>query len=232
MRTEVRKQKTEGRQRLGFWLVAGLALMMGMAATSYGRSHGSVAAGLGATITLRVFNYAGASAGVIAQAEKEADYILGQAGVKMVWWDCLAKNAEPGCSGVFGPNDLTLRILPGEPKGLAALPEDTFGFALLPSAATVYASRVEILASSIDADQEYPTLLGDVMAHEVGHLLLGSSSHSQTGIMQAQWQTQTLRQGIKRLLHFTPEQASELRIRAHERWGGLRTEARANTSRH
>jgi len=217
MKTQSKKQKAESRKGLGFWLVVLLALVVEMPTPSYGRSHGSVATGLDPTITLRVFNYAGGTTGVIAKAEREAGYVFEQAGVSVLWWDCLAKNAEPGCTGPFGTYDLTLRILPGEPKNEPGLPEDTFGFALFPSAATVYSSRLEAHAASIDATLDYATLLGDVMAHEVGHLLLGPGHHSKTGIMQAHWQEQTLRDGIKRMLHFTPEQANRIRTEVSSR---------------
>jgi hypothetical protein len=51
--------------------------------------------------------------------------------------------------------------------------------------------------------------LGHVMAHEVGHLLLGAHSHSRTGLMSADWlpldpHVQTL----------TAEQAGVIRRRA------------------
>jgi hypothetical protein len=36
-------------------------------------------------------------------------------------------------------------------------------------------------------------LLGNVLAHEVGHLLLGSKSHSVSGIMAAHWNGEELR---------------------------------------
>ena len=35
---------------------------------------------------------------------------------------------------------------------------------------------------------EIPIILGCVITHEVGHLLLGSNSHSGSEIMQGQWE--------------------------------------------
>jgi hypothetical protein len=55
------------------------------------------------------------------------------------------------------------------------------------------------------------------MVHELGHLLLGSGSHSPTGIMQPVWQSQILLQGLRRALHFTPEQARRIRAEASSR---------------
>ncbi len=41
-------------------------------------------------------------------------------------------------------------------------------------------------------------ILGNVMAHELGHLLLGSNSHTATGIMRARWQGEELRRAGER----------------------------------
>ena len=221
MKAGGRKQKAGGSERtrtrgqgLGLALAAGVALTVGMAAPFYGRSQSSVATGPEPTITLRVFNYAGLSRGVMAHAQEEVSFVFGEAGVKVIWWDCLARSAEPGCSEPLSPYHLILRVLPGEPKRQAALPDGTFGSAAIPSFASVYPAQVEMLATS---DQEYGTLLGDARVHELGHLLLGSGSHSPTGIMQPVWQSQILLLGLRRGLHFTPEQARRIRVEASSR---------------
>jgi type IV secretory pathway TraG/TraD family ATPase VirD4 len=50
-----------------------------------------------------------------------------------------------------------------------------------------------------------------VIAHEVGHLLLGSNSHSQSGIMIAQWHPAELQKLSMGRLLFTPDQIQKLR---------------------
>jgi hypothetical protein len=54
-------------------------------------------------------------------------------------------------------------------------------------------------------------ILGNVMAHELGHLLLGSSSHAGMGIMRAHWQGEELRRLSRGSLSFTNEQADHMR---------------------
>ena len=54
-------------------------------------------------------------------------------------------------------------------------------------------------------------ILGNVMAHELGHLLLGSNSHSGAGIMRAHWQGEELHRLSRGSLWFTSEQASHMR---------------------
>ena len=53
--------------------------------------------------------------------------------------------------------------------------------------------------------------LGNVMAHELGHLLLGSNSHASTGIMRAHWQGEELRHLSWGRLSFTNQQADHMR---------------------
>ena len=56
-------------------------------------------------------------------------------------------------------------------------------------------------------------MFGSVMAHELGHLLLGLNSHSVKGLMRARWGRDELqRMGMGTLL-FLPEQGKRMRAR-------------------
>jgi hypothetical protein len=61
-------------------------------------------------------------------------------------------------------------------------------------------------------------LLADVMAHEIGHLLLGSTSHSASGIMCAHWNYEELRKVSEGAMSFIPSQSRIMRdrLRAHQ----------------
>jgi len=65
------------------------------------------------------------------------------------------------------------------------------------------------------AAQQYRTdvskLLGYVMAHELGHILLAEGSHSPTGIMSARWGHFKLDLVAETFLRFTKEQAESIR---------------------
>ena len=54
-------------------------------------------------------------------------------------------------------------------------------------------------------------LLGCVIVHELGHLLLGRDSHSATGLMSAVWQVNELRQASQGILFFTDNQQNRIR---------------------
>jgi hypothetical protein len=57
-------------------------------------------------------------------------------------------------------------------------------------------------------------ILGCAIAHELGHLLLGTNSHSGKGIMQRQWESNQFRQLMTGSLLFTTAQAQLMRAGA------------------
>jgi len=171
---------------------------------------------LSPTVTLLVYNNAQAPAATLAQAELEAGRILGEAGVRAVWLDCLGRHtgADPQglCSKAREPADVVLRLLPGPaPNGF----QDTlFGITFLPTLASVYYEYAVRLAK---IDKEVPTILGCAIAHEVGHLLLGPSSHSAGGIMRGEWGPKEFQLALMGRLLFVSEQAKLIRAEARRR---------------
>ena len=57
--------------------------------------------------------------------------------------------------------------------------------------ATIYVERVEWLSSAARVDPR--PLLGRAIAHEVGHLLLGTNGHTDAGLMRPVWSCDALR---------------------------------------
>jgi hypothetical protein len=61
------------------------------------------------------------------------------------------------------------------------------------------------------ASTSWPTLLGRAIAHEIGHLLLGSADHPRLGLMRALWSHDELR-GLKPAhWGFSPREAAQMR---------------------
>lgn len=56
-----------------------------------------------------------------------------------------------------------------------------------------------------------PTLLGHVIAHEIGHLLLGTNAHSRMGIMRSQWHDEEVRSIAMGRLLFASTQVESLK---------------------
>jgi hypothetical protein len=92
---------------------------------------------------------------------------------------------------------------------------DTFGISevysdRIGSLSYVFYDRVVEQTENLDLRA---VLLGHLMAHETGHLLLGPNSHSPKGIMCAVWRPEELRNAAQGVLLFTPEQSKLLRAK-------------------
>jgi len=77
--------------------------------------------------------------------------------------------------------------------------------------ADIFFNRVQAASGTPELDTAQ--LLGAVTAHELGHLLLGSRSHSAYGIMKPLWQKECLRRIWMGSLLFTREQAQAMQRR-------------------
>jgi hypothetical protein len=174
------------------------------------------ASGSDLQITIRLFDYAGIQPGAVAVAGHTAGETLRHAGIQVRWHSCPVRGqpgtALPDCE----TNDaihLVVGILPEPmPRKIATAPQQ-FGVAILsrtglPVHAYVFLDRVENLAKAETAP--WPQLLGTLIAHEVGHLLLGDSSHYPVGIMRACWRSEEIKLARMGSLTFTPHQARRI----------------------
>ena len=108
--------------------------------------------------------------------------------------------------------------------------QESFGFALYPddgsfaTVANVFAHDAEQLAGRRGMRQG--VILGHLMAHEVGHLLVGAGSHSAVGIMHVPWhlkELEIIRQGA---MTFTPKEAERMRTNIRVRMAGRKRRRR------
>jgi hypothetical protein len=150
----------------------------------------------------------------VARAEAEASAIFARAGVTLVWASCGGPSPEPLCRRVTGPAAVNLRLIPARlaPRDL---PRDVFGFALMSTSggfartANVYYDRVGAVADG--RKYRCAVLLGAVIAHELGHLLLGQGSHSKSGLMSLPWDPALLTQANRGMLSFAAREAVRIR---------------------
>jgi hypothetical protein len=170
-------------------------------------------------IPVLVYNYAEVAPGILAGAEHQADRILNQAGVRAVWFDCSVKHAkfdeESICRSGWGYQSIGLRLLSRHIP--TRFHDFTFGFAVSPGLASVYYGDAALMAERQQLRSELPLLLGCLMVHEIGHLLLNSRDHSAIGVMQAYWGPTQLQQSLTGLMTFTPAQSRLIREQVQTR---------------
>ncbi len=171
-------------------------------------------------ITISVYNHAEVSPETLTAAEHVAWEIFRRAGIAAVWAHCRVSEAEAprdqGCEEPLSPAHLVLRILPQTMSAHFPFSSSTFGAAMLSPEGTgyygyVFQDRVEQLVR--DSHVNRSEILGHVVAHEIGHLLLGSNAHSNTGIMCANWYGKQLRSAAMGTLLFTPQESQVIRAK-------------------
>jgi len=87
------------------------------------------------------------------------------------------------------PAEIVMRVIVAPP----VLPFGSLGFSVVDverrtgTLATVFVDRVRALSALAGADSGL--LLGRAMAHEIGHLLLGTTHHADRGLMRGLWTT-------------------------------------------
>ncbi len=181
-------------------------------------------AGPSLRINVRVFNYAQVSPETWNLAQEVAARILYQTGIETHWLQCSlaseGKLTPAACEQPAEPSDLVLRLVPVSAATRAHFGYGTLGIAAqpekgTPGSASVFFSRVEELAKGGTAS--VPVILGHAAAHEIGHLLLGSNSHSPLGLMRARWSRQDLQNAAAGSLLFMPGQAEAVRACALSR---------------
>jgi len=166
-------------------------------------------------LKVSVFNDAVVAQPALQAAEARAKAVLGEAGIALTWLDCGTPgrwHRELGCRDVAFPAHLSVRLVAGR----KVVSEDTFGQSFLNEQgegnyANVYwtpLSSSKVLDLIGEGD-----LLGLVVVHELGHLLLGKDSHSSEGLMRGRWEAAELREAAKGKLLFSKSEAERMRVR-------------------
>jgi hypothetical protein len=191
--------------------------MMFLVAASLGFSQTPAAVAPKAEITIFVYDYAHVSPELLAVAEEDARRIFRQAGVGTVWATCLPKpeKVQPGDCYSVDASHLMLKILPHAINPQVRDRPDVLGTALVDDKGLGYYAYVfyDAVQRVVEEQKLAHALLGDVLAHEIGHLLLGSNSHSVSGIMSAHWHGEELRRISEATMLFTPSQSRTLKDR-------------------
>ena len=165
-------------------------------------------------ITVAIYDDLHLSLQILAAAQDEAMRIYRKAGVTTSWIVCKSSTMEVDlrCQDLPSATHLNLRIVQHASKASDGI----FGVAFLSAEGT--GAYTDVSYNSVEElDREWHVgvagVLGHVMAHEIGHLLLGSNAHSRQGIMCPSWHRDELRRASMGALLFSEEQARFMRER-------------------
>ena len=180
-------------------------------------SH-SAAAQADLAVVVRTYDYTDGSLDRLSAARKEAEGIFRKAHISVRWMDCEVPNRRGGATctePLVAGRDLMMRLLDrGDNQRENAPRAVGLGESLVDRERssgvlmTLDLSAIRSVAAETAVD--IPTLLGRAIAHEIGHLLLGSSSHPRDGLMRALWSQEELR-GLKPAYWgFSPREAAQM----------------------
>src|SRR5438270_1749888 len=175
-------------------------------------------------LPIRVFNVAKVPRRDLSRAEVEVTRVFAEADMEVLWaegalddrasliTDFSASNTLAiGCKVASHAHDVSIRLLPRAPHGVAI---GTLGFSL-PCAAfgidsTIFVDNCE--GVTYQGSASFSKVLAYAIAHELGHLLLRSSEHSQTGLMRARWDKAAWIRATVEGIPIDREQAWRMRI--------------------
>jgi hypothetical protein len=188
------------------------------------------------TVTIHVYNFAQVDGRVLRDAEEVATEIFRKAGVETRWVDFVSASenmqSHLAVHGSYNLSAIQLDFLPSLRAERLGLPNNVMGLApgtgLDRQLVYVLYDKVEALAEiqmsarAGGCNSTYGIrvqILGYAIAHEIGHILLNLESHSDSGIMRADWDLRQLQDACYGYLVFTPPQAEAIRLEVARRSG-------------
>jgi hypothetical protein len=198
-----------------------------------------------ASFTIHVYNYAEVDPRTLMEAEQVTTKVFRKAGVESHW--VIASNTDSRHEKVAAPSFTGLTHL--HVNILSAAMADHFDLrsnemGLTPGIGCdrlltyIFYDRILDLAKRQIADKVRETIsryatpgqiLGEMVAHEIGHLLLNLPRHSNTGIMRGFWDLKDLQDVAWSNLLFTKNQAETISAEVGRREGWRQSqEAKTN----
>ena len=144
-------------------------------------------------VVARIYNTAQVAAGITGAALGIAATSLAAGRIDAVWKNC--GTSDP-CAAAPAARELVIRLVRAHGSttdgasfvlGEASIDVNERAGVL----ATIYVDRVERMAELSAANAAL--LLGRAIAHELGHLLLATTTHSASGLMRARWSPEDIR---------------------------------------
>jgi hypothetical protein len=152
-----------------------------------------------ATLVVRTYNAVRITTPELTAAHAAARTILNDAGIDIEWRNCgpvvPSGPLSSSCEERVRADETVVRIVASGPQAVA----DSLGYSVVDvqntgCLVTIFGDR--ITATAARAKVEPGPLLGRAIAHEIGHLLLGTA-HSSAGLMRAHWYDDELQRDLK-----------------------------------
>ncbi len=165
-------------------------------------------------IVVALYNYAGVRAEIVRLAQKQVAQIFGKAGITIEWREPQSyAEGKPHFDQPEIRPVAFVKLVDGSKMPAEHYPAGTLGCAL--------GNQVYVfpnLISAMTTKAQFPLQIGlaHIMAHELGHALLGPDNHTVNGIMAPGFGQEQFRLMQMGRLLFSPEQRYQLyeRIRA------------------
>lgn len=141
-------------------------------------------------LVVRSYNVFGVASSTMRSAERGLITTFAGAGIDVHWRECRTSRRPSlaRCDEVLLPREVVIRIVQ-TPR--TERDPNVLGFSYVDTRmkrgtlGTVYMDRVTALARQHRVEQE--RMLGRAIAHEVAHLLLGTTAHASGGLMREHW---------------------------------------------
>ena len=159
-------------------------------------------------LAVSIQNLPGVTADALAEASQHVVRVFAAAGIEVLWHEY----PTPPTGADFA---VTL-VITTRPPSLAGAATDVLGIA---ASVETRCGRVawalwhHITAFAEAHGRTTSLVLGYVIAHEIGHLLLPPPSHGTNGLMRANWRAADLNDAERGLLRFTHGEARVMRHR-------------------
>jgi len=166
------------------------------------------------TIGVTVLDRAEVPERILSRAKAECGQIYRALGVTLIWSDTIDGSVRPQMSvtivsrplgaGLTMPDSVAIKAAASRVLGVAPGHKERRDLAVW-----AFYERIEDTATLLGLDPAL--LLGHVIAHEMGHVLLPYDSHSQTGLMRAGWDKSQAGNAVMGNLTFNPGEAGLIR---------------------
>lgn len=152
-------------------------------------------------LTVVIYDHAHLSAETLAAAESSAAAIFGRTGVQLAWREGFTYAAERRDVLTPPPEDPATLVVKLQPESEAAR------YGVRPVCGGIgFESGAIIFVRNLNS-----TWLGTIVAHELGHILLGPNAHSIAGIMRATLLPEDWEKAAQGTLGFTRSQSQQIR---------------------